>query len=96
MPYIKEEDRLQFEDAIDDVVGCILEETSETSRAGMLNYVISTVVAQLLDAQGLTYNRLNSYMGVLECAKLELYRRVAAPYENTKAAQNGDVYDDRG
>jgi len=32
-------------------------------------------------------------IGALECAKLELYRRVAAPYEDTKIAENGDVYD---
>jgi len=30
--------------------------------------------------------------GVLECAKLELYRRIAAPYEDTKIEENGDVY----
>ena len=30
---------------------------------------------------------------MLECAKLELYRRVAAPYEDEKIDQNGDVYD---
>jgi hypothetical protein len=32
-------------------------------------------------------------IGVLECAKLELYRRVAAPYEDAKCEDNGDVYD---
>ena len=31
-------------------------------------------------------------MGALECAKLELYRRVAAPYEDVKIMENGDVY----
>lgn len=29
---------------------------------------------------------------VLECAKLELYRRVVAPYEQQKLELNGDVY----
>ena len=92
MPYIKSEDREQFEDAIDDIVGYILEETSETSRAGMLNYVFSKVISELLDAEGITYNRLNTYVGMLECAKLELYRRVAVPYENKKMHTHGDVY----
>jgi len=35
---------------------------------------------------------INAIIGALECAKLELYRRVAAPYEDDKIAENGDVY----
>jgi hypothetical protein len=35
---------------------------------------------------------VNEAIGVLECAKLELYRRVAAPYEDEKIAESGDVY----
>lgn len=31
-------------------------------------------------------------LGVLECVKLELYRRVAAPYEDRKIEENGDVF----
>ena len=92
MPYIKEEDRIQFADATNDIIDSILEETSETSRAGMLNYVISRIIAELLDAEGLTYNRLNTYMGVLECAKQELYRRVASDFEDEKMKANGDVF----
>ena len=38
------------------------------------------------------YSKINALIGVLECAKLELYRRVAAPYENDKIDENGDVY----
>ncbi len=34
----------------------------------------------------------NAVVGALECAKLELYRRMVAPYENGKIAENGDVY----
>lgn len=32
-------------------------------------------------------------VGALECAKLELYRRIAIPYEEQKIQENGDVYD---
>jgi hypothetical protein len=92
MPYIKDEDRIQFEDATDDIINTILAETSETSRAGMLNYCISRIIAELLSAEGTTYNRINTYIGVLECAKMELYRRVAADYEDDKARANGDVF----
>ncbi len=33
-------------------------------------------------------------MGALEGSKLEFYRRIAAPYENKKMKENGDVYEE--
>ena len=60
---------------------------------GELNYAITRLVDDyLLRKGGLRYARLNEVVGVLECAKLELYRRLAAPYENAKIAEAGDVY----
>ena len=38
------------------------------------------------------YRDFNAAIGVLECAKLELYRRAAATYEDAKLAEHGDVY----
>lgn len=59
--------------------------------AGALNYCITRLVDAFLgDEPG--YAGINEAIGVLECAKLELYRRVAAPYEENKCQQNGDVY----
>lgn len=93
MPYIKDSDREDFDDLIACIVDKIVDEDSdETSRAGMLNYVISSIIGDILDIEGMTYNRINSMVGVLECAKLELYRRLAAPYEDKKMEANGDVY----
>jgi len=43
--------------------------------------------------KGVKYATLNTVIGVLECAKLELYRRVVADYEDQKCEENGDVYD---
>jgi len=40
----------------------------------------------------LRYQNINDLLGALEGAKLELYRRVAAPYEDEKVESNGDVY----
>jgi hypothetical protein len=37
------------------------------------------------------YDMLNTVMGVLTCAQMELYRRKAASYEDAKAIENGDV-----
>jgi len=60
--------------------------------AGELNYAITRLLDSWLDERGVNYTHINAVIGVLECAKLELYRRVAAPYEDIKCAENGDVY----
>jgi len=61
--------------------------------AGELNYAISRLVdAYLVRQGGIRYRRLNEVIGVLECAKLELYRRLAAPYEDRKREEAGEVY----
>ena len=62
-------------------------------NAGELNYAITRLVDRFLTAKGLRYAHLNEVVGVLECAKLELYRRIAAPYEDRKRGESGDVYE---
>jgi len=42
--------------------------------------------------EGLSYRTINDILGALEGAKLEFYRRVAVPYENSKLSENGDIY----
>ena len=59
---------------------------------GELNYVITKEILRWLHEEGTSYATLNSVIGVLECAKLELYRRIVAEYEDEKKLQNGDVY----
>lgn len=60
--------------------------------AGQLNFAITRTIHHYLERRGVRYATLNEVIGVLECAKLELYRRVVAPYEEIKIAQNGDVF----
>ena len=63
------------------------------TTAGELNYAITRLIdAYLKFCGGVRYKHINEAVGVLECAKLELYRRIAAPYEDTKIKENGDVY----
>ena len=38
------------------------------------------------------YAAFNAAVGALECAKLELYRRMVSVYEEHKRSENGDVY----
>ena len=80
MPYIKPYDRVLIDKS-----------HRPPSTAGELNYAITRIVDTYLNG-ALSYDGINSIIGALECAKLELYRRVAAPYENVKIHENGDVY----
>jgi hypothetical protein len=60
---------------------------------GELNFAITVLVDSYLQGKGgIRYSHLNEVIGAIDCAKLELYRRVAAPYEDEKIAENGDVY----
>ena len=60
-------------------------------NAGELNYVITNIISEYYQQEG-GYSSINDVLGALEGAKLEFYRRVAAPYEDTKIQENGDVY----
>ena len=59
---------------------------------GELNYRITVDINEYLQFHGVSYAKINEVIGVLECAKLELYRRIASPYEDKKKEENGDVY----
>ena len=59
---------------------------------GELNYAITDQCLRFLQREDASYANINDVIGALECAKLELYRRVAVPYEDEKCKQNGDVY----
>lgn len=62
------------------------------TNPGELNYVISMMCDDYLRRCGESYTNLNEVIGVLECAKLEFYRRVVSPYEDKKIQGNGDIY----
>lgn len=59
---------------------------------GNLNYSIHQRIHEYIAVSGgLDYQTLNDVIGVLECIKLELYRRLIGPYEDKKMKENGDV-----
>jgi hypothetical protein len=93
MPYIKKQDRKKFESAIKEIVEQLnISGITGFYPAGELNYIISKIVKDTLDRQGVRYKTINSVIGVLDCCKMELYRRLASPYEDEKIKENGDVY----
>ncbi len=87
MPYITQEDRPQYDKVLAELIGLLKEKPPE-SVDGHLNYVVTRVIKEVYP---LRYYHVNKAMGVLECIQHEFYRRVAAPYEDTKIEQNGDV-----
>lgn len=64
-----------------------------SNSPGTLNYTITKLCHNYIIQQGLSYAIVNEVIGVLECAKLELYRIVIAPYENKKQKENGNISD---
>ena len=87
MPYIAQEDRPKDDKALEEITNLLKENPPETID-GHLNYVITKIIKEVYP---LRYYHINKAMGVLECVQHEFYRRVAAPYEDTKIEQNGDV-----
>jgi len=70
-----------------------LSEGAVPQAAGALNYTLPRLLDGYIQRKGgVSYANLNEVIGVLECVKLELYRRVAAPYEDRKCEESGDVY----
>lgn len=87
MPYIKSEDRPAIDEKIDELIKYLQARPVE-NQDGDLNYAVTRIMHELYPARYFHYNRA---LGVLEAIKLELYRRKAAPYEDEKIAENGDV-----
>jgi hypothetical protein len=82
MPYIHQDDRLLVE----------LNPVKYVTTPGDLNYQITMLCIAYMKKQGKSYQHINDVVGALEGAKMEFYRRYAAPYEDIKINQNGDVY----
>ncbi len=84
MPYIKQEARKGL--------NTISEYSSAApANAGELQYVFAILIKGYLGSE-YRYQDLNDVMGALAGAQMEFYRKVVAPYEDKKIAENGDVY----
>ena len=81
MPYIKAEERRAF-----------WKKDFPIKTPGALNYLFTRLASAYLGYNGESYQHYNDIIGALEGAKLELYRRKVAWYEDKKIAENGDVY----
>ena len=80
MPYVRWESRDHVESGL------------PPRDEGELNFAISRLIGRYASTAGRSYATFNEVVGVLECAKLEFYRRVIGWYEDEKLIDNGDVY----
>jgi ribosomal protein S3AE len=87
LPYIKARNRKKYEKMLEELVK-ILKTLPPEEIDGELNYVVTKILKEIYP---LRYFHINKAVGVLECIKLEYYRRVAAPYEDQKIKEAGDV-----
>lgn len=86
MPYIPQNNRDKFDAQVDALANAL----ATNLEPGELNYCISRLIWKLFGKKP-SYTLGNSLIGALDCVKLEFYRRMLAPYEETKISQNGDL-----
>jgi len=85
MPYIKDKDKNEMNDSINDLRTWIL-------TKGDLNYAICQLVGNLiLDGKKISYTDISYWISGVHDAEVELNRRLLAPYEDIKKEENGDV-----
>ena len=89
MPYIRKKDREKYEACITYIVQ-ELEKLPMEKAEGELNYIISRILKLLYRTKPKYFN-YNRMVGLLECVKLEAYRRWVAEYDDEKIKENGDI-----
>ena len=89
MPYINHAMRKKLNPDIEALADALYRDGNIDD--GEVNFAITRLLC-LTYGLNIKYSVINRIMGVLECVKLEFYRRIAAPYEDTKKHLNGDVY----
>jgi hypothetical protein len=94
MPYIANDARGRLDPHIHSLAKeiCALtgDDGHEAAFAGYLNYACTRLALAVIPA--VRYWSIATVVGVFKTVGDEFYRRVAAPYEDERAAQNGDVY----
>lgn len=83
MPYIEKEKRERLDWIIDNLAA----ELKAAGITGNLNYVLFKLATVLC----YNYATYSAFIADLECNKLEVYRRLTAPYEDEAIERNGDV-----
>lgn len=83
MPYIAKNERKFFDEHLEKLIELI-------DEPGHLCYCIYFLMKRICE-ENPRFAIMSTLISELECAKLEFYRRVVAPYEDTKIIKNGDI-----
>lgn len=92
MPYITDNYRRELDAEIEAFIAKVNQihaKNPEQTRDGLLNYSFTRILNHVYPKT--KYHELNEIVGVLECLKLEYYRKRIAPYEDIKELDNGPV-----
>lgn len=92
MPYITQDKRDVLDGPIDEVLNALRElecDDAANNTEGNINYVVTRILQRVYRGGG--YAGINDALGVMMGATMEFYRTVAAPYEDQKKHDNGDV-----
>ena len=88
-PYTDPGGRVDPDQLIDQLLEIIREDPKVD---GAVNYAITRIVAGSLRPEtGWSYTIASDAIKAFDCAKMEFYRRVLAPYEDMARERNGDV-----
>ena len=84
MPYLKDKAHREILDIVYKTMMSIFQTRGFT---GSINYLLFKLAKEHCKS----YSDYQKFIGELEACKLEIYRRLAAPYEDEKIKENGDV-----
>lgn len=92
MPYIPQDKRRVLDSTINELHTLLVDlqlDDPNNNMEGNLNYIITRLIRKVYTVGN--YREINDCMGMLMCVALEHYRTNAAPYEDQKKFENGDV-----
>ena len=91
MPYTEKKQRQLYKSAIIELAN-ILAKQDDEHIVGDINFINHALIKTLIQRKGgMRYFRLNNFIGSIFMSTLELYRRLAGPYEEEAMKRNGDV-----
>ena len=93
MPYIEPRLRELINKELEELINKVKTEglAEPEERDGIINYITCMLIKKVY-GKNLNYKDYNAIIGVLECIKQEIYRRLVAPYEDEKIKENTDVF----
>lgn len=95
MPYIKQDKRDMLDPVIEQLHQTLVDlqlDDDMNNMEGNINYTITRLLMMVYgDRNSTRYAQINDALGVIDAVGKEYYRVVAAPYEDQKRFENGEV-----